>query len=98
MMLACLQGQESWTKYFYWKLPAAGVDNPFLSVKAAGAARATVRMHVESLATERIDKKDNVNIVTAPKVEKHIGKMKIDEKIAKRKKRWATQLQTSSLP
>jgi len=98
MMFACLQGLESWTKYYSWKLHVAGVANLFLFVKAAGVVRPTVPMHVESWATERKRKKDSVNIETPPREEKHIGETRINEKIAYRKKRWATQLPTPFLP
>jgi len=98
MMFACLQGLEPWIQYFSWKLPAAGVVTLFLSVKAAGVGRCTVPMPVELLAIERKNKPDSVNIATVPRGEKHIEKMKINEKIANREKRWATQLPTPSHP
>ena len=76
MMFACLQGLESWTKYFFWKLHAAGVANLFLSVKAAGVARPIVPMPVELLATGRKNKRDSVHIGRPPKEGKPTGKRK----------------------
>jgi len=98
MMLVCLQELKSWTKYFSLKLHAAGVANLFLSVKAAGVARPIVPMPVGPLATGRKNKRDSGHIARPQKEGKPTGKMRINEKIAYRKKRWATQLPTPSHP
>jgi len=100
VMLVFLQELEleSWVKCFYREPLVAGVGNHFISATVAGEVRVTVQMPVGQRVIGVTDKTDNVNIVREKKVKRLTVEMKIKEKNVLHQKRWATHLQTPSLP
>jgi len=64
----------------------------------AGVDRHIVLTPVKYRATDAITKEDSVSTARAIRVKRPTAEMKINEKNAWPKKRWATQLPTPSLP